>query len=251
MLQKYGLLLLLFLSTLAACTPYYNLRKEESKVYPMDSVMVAADEITAIIAPYKQQLSAQMDQVIGEAAVDMEKAQPECLLGNFAADAILAISRQKIDTPIDFAVSNYGGLRIPNLPAGDITIGNIFELMPFENMLVVVYLDGATTRTFLDHIAANGGWPVSKELSMMINPSVGKAEMITINGEPLDENKEYAIVVSDYMANGGDKCSFLKDQKRYDIGLLFRDALLDYVEESTEAGKKIHPSIQRRVYYAE
>ncbi len=251
MLQRYCLLLLISLTTLAACTPFYSLQKEESKTYALDSLVTGADEVTAIIAPYKKELSAQMDQVIGEAAVNMEKAQPESLLGNFVADAILDISRQKSDTPIDFAVSNYGGLRIPNLPAGPITIGNIFELMPFENMLTIVYLDGATTRTFLDHVAAKGGWPVSKELSMMLNPNVGKAEMITINGEPLDEKKEYAIVVSDYMANGGDDCAFLVGKKRNDIGLLFRDALLDYVKQETAAGKKINTSIQRRSYYAE
>ncbi len=242
------LLFLVLLLVLPACkTAYYPTNKEAS-FYSLDTLATTDAAVEKIIAPYKEKLEAAMNVVIGHNAVDMPKEQPESLMGNFVADAILDVARTEYGKPIDFCISNYGGLRIPTLPKGDITKGRIFELMPFDNMLVIVHLDGATTQTFLNHVAVKGGWPASKELKMNINGN--QAEQITINGEAFDPNKKYSILVSDYMANGGDKCSFLKGEDRNDLSLLFRDAIMQFVEKETKAGREINAAIEGRINLA-
>lgn len=242
-----SLLQLLFLTatlTLYSCKTY-TLSKKEASYYSIDSTTTEDPAILALIAPYKKDLDAEMNQIIGNAAVDMEKAQPESGLGNFAADAILDIARQQFDQTIDCAVSNHGGLRIPVLAKGPITKGSMFELMPFDNMLVVMELDGNETLHFFNHIAKKGGWPISKEIQMGIEN--GAATKVTIANQAIDPNHTYRILISDYMANGGDDCVFFEGKTRYDLGILFRDALLQYVEQQEAKGKTISAVVEGRV----
>ncbi|MFN8316800.1 MAG: 5'-nucleotidase [Chitinophagales bacterium] len=103
---------------------------------------------------------------------------------------------------------NLGGIRQPQLPAGNVTLGNIFELMPFDNMIVLLVLDGKTTKQFLDIMAASGGLPISGVRYTISNET---ATAISFNGVPFDENKTYTLAISDYLANGGDKLDFLKN----------------------------------------
>ncbi len=238
-----------FLLLSGACKSYYEISSNEANYYKMDSLFTVDSSINDLIAPYKKKLESEMNVVIATNAMDLPKAQPESLLGNWTADAILTIAQQQYKQPIDFAVSNYGGLRIPNLPKGDITRGQIFELMPFDNMLVVVHLNANDLQIFLDHIAKKEGWPISKGIQMMIDQD--KASNVLLNGEPINNQKTYAVLVSDYMANGGDNCSFLVEQKRDDIGLLFRDALLQYAEQQTANNLELSAKIEGRIHYAE
>src|SRR5688572_22906602 len=97
--------------------------------------------INAIILPYKEKVDADMNKVIGYSEVAMPKLrdQPETLLGNFVADCAFETA-QSLDKEVDFCVLNNGGLR-SSLPMGDITIRNVYELMPFDNEIVVVSME--------------------------------------------------------------------------------------------------------------
>ena len=170
-----------------------------------------------------------MNKVIGETAGAFTKGQPESTLGNWFADIIYEQSCKYYGKPIDFATQNYGGLRIPSLPKGELTKGKIYELMPFDNMVVILELDAATVVQLLERIAAQGGWPTSKQLRFEIKDD--KVQNIQINGKPFDYDKTYLVSLPDYIANGGGRCFFLKDQKRNETGKLVRDALLEYIVE--------------------
>ena len=207
--------------------------------------MAADAEIAALIAPYKERLDAEMNQIIGESAEVMPKGQPESRLGNWFADLVHEQAEVYLGETIDFAVLNAGGLRIPELPAGNITRGKIFELMPFENRLLALYLDATIVEQLIQHMAADGGWPVSAALRYEI---VGEnAQKITINGEPIQMDKTYTIAIPDYVANGGSGSDFLIDTKRQDLNRLLRDAIFDYIEKQTAAGKKLKSEIDGRV----
>src|SRR5690606_18412833 len=111
---------------------------------PLDAVSftVVADDVTpdgeldALIAPFRQRLVGETAAVIGRTSLELRTARPEGLLGNMAADAMLSVVQDLTDRPVDMALTNNGGLRTPIGP-GVITVGKIFELMPFNNMLVV------------------------------------------------------------------------------------------------------------------
>ena len=83
-----------------------------------------------------------MDLVLAENETELIKAQSEGTLGNFIADALLQKGIDYAYHPIDFAIVNNGGIRLPSLPSGNITVGKIYELMPFDNMIVVLKVSG-------------------------------------------------------------------------------------------------------------
>ncbi|HMO40742.1 MAG TPA: 5'-nucleotidase C-terminal domain-containing protein [Saprospiraceae bacterium] len=238
---------LFFLFLLLAGCKVNHLAEIQPQAYRMsDTTVVAADlEIERMIAPYKSRLDAEMEQVIGRAPVTMPKAKPESLLGNWLSDLLYEQLYAYTNGEVDFASVNYGGIRIPTLQAGPVTRGKIFEIMPFDNLVVVVHADAATLRQFIDRVAESGGIPVSKHLRFEIKN--GKAQNITIQGQPIQEDRIYKIGVSDYVANGGDDCTFFVDKKRTEPGKLLRDAIIEHVQQQTAAGKEIRAALDGRI----
>ena len=222
-------------------TEYTGYRMTDSTVTGIDSVL----ETT--IRPYRDQLSRQMNEVISVSDMSLEKGQPESLLGDFFSDACLAIVR-KTYTPADqkqadFAFFNNGGLRA-SLPKGNITRGTVYELMPFDNELVVLELDGEQVKKLLDFIAAKKGVPVS---GVRFTIQDMKASEIMIGGMPFDVTKRYKAVTSDYLANGGDQYFFLAEAKKDMLNLRIRDALIDYLQGQMKEGKNISATLDQRI----
>ena len=240
------LFILLLLATSCKVNHLAQIQPQDYRMDPKSNAIPAADaQIEALIAPYKVKLDAEMNTVLGVAAKTLAKGKPESPLGNWMADLFYEQMDEYTKGNIDFASMNYGGIRIPTLQEGEVTRGKIFELMPFDNMLVVVHADGATVQEFADNAAKDGGIPVSKQLHFEIKN--GKATNVTIKGEPLQKDKIYHIGVSDYVANGGDDASFFIDKKRDDLGILMRDAIIEYVKKQTAQGKKLDAKKDGRV----
>ena len=235
--------LLLCLSFLG-CKSYYQVSDSKSQFYLTDNSLKPSSEIESIIDPYRDQLNSEMNAVIGQLETELTKGQPESTLGNFVADAILASAKKRYKGNIDFSLPNYGGMRVPYIKVGDISMGNLFELMPFDNKLVIVHLDGKSVKELLDHTCSLGGWPISKGVKITLD-TLDRQHEYKINGKTLDIDGKYAFCVSDYIANGGDNCSFLKNKKREDLDLLFRDALIEYVKDK----KTINVNLEERTTY--
>jgi 2',3'-cyclic-nucleotide 2'-phosphodiesterase (5'-nucleotidase family) len=211
----------------------------------MDSTVAVDSAIVKAYLPYKQKMEAQMNGVIGRCAKELTKTGgPETLLGNFFADAVMAESK-KIEPAIDFALpTTKGGLR-NNLPKGNIALSNIFELMPFENELVLLKLKGTDVEQLLNFIAVSGGQPVSN-ITLKIKDNTPYD--ILINGKPFDNTKTYLVLTSDYIASGGDNARGLASPlERKSLGLLVRNALVNYVKAQTTLGKPIDAYLDGRI----
>jgi len=231
-------LTLIFLFALHACSGKYYLKDTHTSQTRIktDSLQLVDSVAIKMIIPYKQKLDAQMNEVIAVSDVDLVKERPDGNLCNLEADLILAYANKNHEKPADLCVLNYGGIRVQSISKGNITLGKIYELMPFDNMIEVIELDGKTIRQFLDIVAKNGGWPVSG-VKFKINNMI--AEDIFIKGEPLDLNKKYLLVTSDYISNGGDNVNLLKDQKRTPLNYKIRDAIIDQLREMKSGNQNI------------
>lgn len=211
---------------LAACQTQYQAKSQSSQTVPIvasDTLQVLDQAIVKIIAPYKEQLDGQMNSRIMVASADLVKENPEGSLGNMVCDVMMRFAKQQGKLP-DVCVFNAGGLRIPTIYKGDITQRTIFELLPFDNQLVMLKISGAQLKDLLDLVAANGGWPVAG-LQMKIVQK--KAANILINQNALDEKAHYWVLTSDYLAGGGDNASMLKEaSESYTFNYLLRDALI-------------------------
>lgn len=242
--MKNTLLALALLFFFSCKTNTYLVNIEETSV-KMEAATIEPDEsIHELIAPYKQELDATMSEVIGQAAQTMPKGRPESLLGNWSADAIHKKTADYYGQPIDFAFTNDGGLRIPAMNEGNITVGNIFELMPFDNMLVVLELDYETVMQLFQFFAKKNEH-LSYPVKLIIKNET--LQSATLNGQPLDKHKIYKVATTDYLANGGGNLTFLKNKTRVKLEKYMRDALIEFVKEETQANRKINSKLEGRV----
>jgi len=201
--------------------------------------------ILNLIQPYKTQLDAEMNTIVGTAAIDLVKAQPESTMGNWFADLVLEQSEQLFGSKIDFAIVNQGGIRINSIPKGPVTKGKLFELMPFDNRAVVLEVPGTTVKLLFDLMAKRGGWPISKGVKYEIIE--GRAVNITLQDQLIEPDKTYKIALSDYIANGGSDCSFFKSYPQKDLNINLRDMIIEYVNNQTSKGKPLTTQLEQRV----
>lgn len=212
----------------------YRIEKQSN----VDSALVK------MLQPYSASLNATMNKVIGFSNNTLTVKQPESAIGNFMADCIHQMSEKKFGKKVDAGFINRGGIR-SYIPKGNITVGKIFEVMPFDNLVVLQDVKGNVLQQFLDKTASDGGWPVSAGITLVIKDK--KAVQVTINGKPLDEKAIYVIANSDYIANGGDGCDMLRKIPKLDKGYLLRDALIDYITLFTQQGIPVDPKVENRV----
>lgn len=223
---------------MVACHPIQHLAEIKPQNSELKFVDLAADSaMESSIQPYRDQLVTRMDEVLGTCSMSLKKDLPESTLGNFFCDALMVQGLLSSSNTIDAAIQNYGGLRIPSLESGPITVGKIYELMPFDNMMVILDLPGAELDSLCQQIALDEGWPISKELRFVIRQS--RAENIQVQGQPLDIHKSYRILMPDYVANGYNRMYYLTDNPRENTGILIRDAIIAYVRKQTALGKTI------------
>lgn len=231
---------------LCACSSTYQVVKSNRGEYKVTQDVTADSSVIRTYQPYKLKLDSQMNEVLGYSENELTKklVNGESSLGNFLADASLAEAR-KIVPQIDFTMpSGNGGLR-NDLPLGAITLSNVFQLMPFENELIVFELKGSDVQTLLDYIAVSGGQPVGG-LTMKIKAK--KPADVLIGGKPFDPSKSYSVLTSDYIAGGADGISsFKKPVSSKVLGLKIRDALIQYIKESKNKGVKISSKLDGRI----
>jgi len=253
--MKYRLLFVTFLSVLiTACSSPRKVALATASanaaytLVKIDSNYKADKDIAAFLQPYSKEVGRQMNVVIGTTETPLERKTPEGTLGNFVADAMRQRAALSYKTNVDMAFVNYGGLRVDNIAAGPVVLGKMYELIPFDNIVVLLHLNGNTLHTILDLIAAKEGWPVSGVKMKIAN---GKAKDILINGEPLNDDKQYTVATTDYTAKGNEGFTILKTIPQQNNGYLFRDALIDYVKALTANNKKINAVIENRITNAE
>jgi 2',3'-cyclic-nucleotide 2'-phosphodiesterase (5'-nucleotidase family) len=231
-------------SLIVACTSHYHLTGTNYYAYQIYKGLHTSERAEKLIAPYRDSLMHKMNVIIGVSDVTLEKEQPEGTLGNFCADAFLEIASAKAVRKVDVCFMNNGGLRVPSLPKGNITVGNIYELMPFDNELVVMDISGKDMLEICNRIAQRGGWPVSGLRMRIVNY---KAEQIFIQGKPLDEEATYTIATNDYLANGGDELEILKKYPKQTFNLYLRDALIEYISARHRMNQSITATKDQRI----
>jgi 2',3'-cyclic-nucleotide 2'-phosphodiesterase (5'-nucleotidase family) len=245
------LLAFAFLWATVSCRYHYRITADKKSLYSVVTHdTLSADSLAlALLLPYKSQLDSTMNQRLCSSDMIMQKARPEGLLGNFVADLCLEEVQQVIadkSFTIDFCFLNNGGLR-SIIPKGDITLRHIYEVMPFDNELVILILDGSTTRQLIQSIMEKGGEPVS---GLRLSLNAVSRPHVWIRNLPLDESRDYAVLTSNYLANGGDQYGFLKNRKAYlPTGLLVRDAIINHCKKADLAGRKITAVLDNRIYY--
>jgi 2',3'-cyclic-nucleotide 2'-phosphodiesterase (5'-nucleotidase family) len=250
MLKQARFLSLFLLAFVMSCRPSAEIRTSATRQYIFSdsSNSLVDSSVWKMITPYRDSLNLTMNELLAYSAQPLTKGNPEGLLGNFAADAChqqaLAKCMELGIPPQDFTFLNNGGLRV-SLPKGAILRKNIFELMPFENELVVLSLDGNQLTELLANIAGRGGAPVS---GMMMEIHDKKAVGVKIHSMAVDNTKSYRVLTSDYLAGGGDNLEFLKNIKKENLNLKVRDAMIYYLQDLQKKGDTLKVILDGRIH---
>ncbi|MGB0918752.1 MAG: 5'-nucleotidase C-terminal domain-containing protein [Flavobacteriales bacterium] len=227
---------------LAACS---NPEHTYNAVPMTDSIPTEATA-ESLIAPYRDSLELTMNTVLVENDVALTRGKPESTLGNLIADLLL--ERALVEMPDSIrpliCLVNIGGLRV-DLPAGPITVGKVFELMPFENELDVIKLSPDKVEEMLAYLNEVGGQPVSG-LDVRVSPSTGSTKYTLDDGESIEEY--LYVVTSDYLAEGGDKMDFFKNpMERIRTGIKIRDAIIDDFRVTGLSDKTLSSELDGRI----
>lgn len=218
----------------------------EYSAIEMNDSITGENIVATMIDPYRDSLELSMNTVLVDNATELTRGIPESTLGNLIADILL--ERALIEMPDSIrpliCLINIGGLRV-DLPEGPITVGKVFELMPFENELDVVKLSPEKVEEMLSYLQKVGGQPVSG-IDVSVANTKGNVTYKLSDGAEVEEY--LYVVTSDYLADGGDKMDFFKDPLgRIRTGIKIRDAIIDDFRVKGLAGQKLESTLDGRI----
>ena len=239
----------LFLTIIALFSCQSNklwISKIEGKEIKLTAELKEDSLVQAMVEPYTKAIDNDLNKVLAFAPTTIDKSgEWQSALGNLFADVSFAkaatLFQEMHQQKLDLCILNSGGIRTI-LPKGDVTARNAYEIMPFENNLLVVVLKGEQIMELLNYfIQEHKPHPIS---GLVFRISAASAPVdIKINGKDFDLNSTYYVATSDYLANGGDNMLFFKKElARYDLNYKLRTVLIDHF---TQVDTLIAPKNER------
>jgi 5'-nucleotidase len=192
--------------------------------------------VARLVTQAEETVAPLVSQVIGQAASDILQAENpagESALGNLIADA------QRAAVQADFAFMNPGGIRA-DIPAGEVTWGELFVVQPFGNSLVKMSLTGQQIYDLLNQQWANQPFPRILKTSGLTyiwdnnRPANDRIVEVRKNGSLLDRSARYSVVVNSFLAAGGDNFTVLLQGTNPVGGPVDLDALIVYIQALTQ-----------------
>ena len=249
MALKYIKFLALILGFLS-CNEAITTESTDSQRLTIDNNLKSNTEIDSVIRPYRTRLETSMNEVLCYSDNEYKKTEGalNTAIGNLMADAVFEqsspIFKKRYNLDLDLVLLNHGGIRAP-LPKGPIFTKTAFNIMPFENKVVVTQLKGNVVMELVDYlIKAKRAHPISG-MTLHITKN-GKVKKLEIHGKTIDLNKIYNVATSDYLYNGGDRMEFFKKNKTvFDLDYKIRAILIDYFS----AQDTLNPKPDKRFIY--
>lgn len=211
----------------------YHLHEVSGAQLPVNSGIAPTDSVEAFIKPYRKRVEEVLDSVLAYAPTTLRKTDGELNSseGNLMADIVLSqagpIFKSRTGKDVDMALLNNGGIRNV-ISAGPVTARTAFEVMPFENYIVVLEIPGSVVRELASYLISSDRPEPMGGFQIIIDVD-GTLKAINIGGVPFDENKTYYLATIDYLLEGGGNADFLKKNTGVtDLNYLLRNAMIDY-----------------------
>lgn len=238
------------LMTMTACRHHYEVTSVERSRILVDSRWDAQPDAQAaqFLTPYKHDVDSVLGPIVGHLARNMTPYRPESALSNLLPDILIWASQFYNEEPV-FAVYNMGGIRA-DLTRGAVTYGDVLDIAPFENKIAFLTMKGSDVLELFSQIAKRGGEGVSKAVHMEITKD-GKLLNATLDGEPIDPEKEYRVTTIDYLLGGND--SMPAFTKGYNVNSPqeaknnTRFIIMDYFRAMEKKGKVVDAQIEGRI----
>ena len=194
-----------------------------------------------------QPTMAPMKQVIGHSARMMmnDRDNPDLPLGNLFADVLRAYGTKYFGVPMDFAITNFGGIRIP-MPEGEITLEDVSSMFPFKNYLCYVKMKGENLTKLLEQLSATPAFQATS--GAVVRVKAHKLESALVGGKPIDPDRIFNVTTIDFLLDGGDQLRIGALAESVTLShVLLKDVMLDYVQECEAKGILVEGKADGRV----
>lgn len=242
-MNKVSILLLILGLWSCADTPQKLVKIEGKHVQISDSI-TKNKELEDFVAPYRKRIKDEMEGVLAFTPEAMNKSdfRFNTPIGNMMADAVLEMANpifhERTGKNIDLVLLNYGGIR-SGINAGDMTTRTAYNIMPFENEVVVAELASDELQALIDYLVQNKVAHPIAGLQVILDAE-GNLDEAKVNREQTrlrfldgqDQKKSYYVATSDYLIKGGDRMDFFlkaKDVQTLDYKL--RNLFIDYFKK--------------------
>lgn len=248
------------------------LQKHNGKLIPVKEKQ-ADSKISEALKPYSDKIESIRNEPSGAIALkdipnprqekpgDDSVRANETELGNLVTDAMLAKAKEKFPETV-IALQNGGGIRAP-IDKGEITVGEIIEVLPFGNDPVIASVTGSELKEILEHgvrlaPAENGGFLHVSGMKFMYDSSKEAGNRV-LNIEvkkddkyvPINMEEKYIITTNQFTAQGGDGFdTFVKiyaDGRVKNIGEIDWQQLRDYMVNEKYLNGKVDPTREGRI----
>lgn len=214
----------------------------------LDAAFEPAADIEALIEPLRAPIQRLVETPVAEVAADIDGSREncrakECAMGNTVADAMLAETAAR---GVQIALANGGGLRA-SIAAGTATLGDVLTVLPFQNTLYTLEIDGAAMVAALEHGVNGveegaGRFPqvagLRFKLDLSVAPNAGRVSDVEVAGPdgwaPIDPSATYGLVTNNFMAGGGDGYAMLKENgtNGYDTAIDLAEVLARFLSDN-------------------
>jgi len=221
----------------------YKVTEIDTKQVIIDSTYNKSNEIEAFVKPYRKKINNEMNKALAYSPKAMFKSEAKLntSIGNLMADAVLELGNpilsQRENLKIDAVLLNYGGIR-GGINKGEVTTRTAYNIMPFENEIVVAKLDSLRFKQLITYLVeAKRAHPIAGlNLTLQAN---GQLQSVEVNGKPLNQ-AFYYVATSDYLVKGGDHMVFFtKADTVYNLNYKLRNLLIDYFEQQDTLSTKV------------
>ncbi|WP_162128170.1 5'-nucleotidase C-terminal domain-containing protein [Flavobacterium phycosphaerae] len=229
---KLFVLLLTFMTAVSCAEKKYTVTRIEGKEIGITDKNTEVAEIENFIKPYRDKIDTDLNAVLATAPVTIDKSgEWQTPMGNFLADITFEKSdkvfQMREQKSVDICLLNHGGIRTI-IPKGNVTARTAYEIMPFENSAIVIGLKGEQILEMINYIIAKKKPHPLKGLTFTIDKN-NQPKAILVQGKPLNNDKIYYVVTSDYLSNGGDNMLFFKKGvAKFDLDYKLRNIIIDY-----------------------
>lgn len=222
----------------ASCTTGLRNSRIEGKKIPITQELAQKQEIENFILPYRNHINKDLDSVLAYSPEAMDKSKSinkwQTTIGNLMADVTFEkadrLFLQRQGKRLDICLLNHGGIRAA-LPKGNITTRNAYEIMPFENSLIIMALKGEQVNEIAAYILRERKPHPLAGMKVVLN-SEGNIKEVKVGGQPVELDRTYYVATSDYLSNGGDNMEFFKKAVgSYDMDYKLRNLYIDYFKE--------------------
>jgi 2',3'-cyclic-nucleotide 2'-phosphodiesterase (5'-nucleotidase family) len=217
----------------------------------VDGTLEEAPAVSAIVTRYREQLGEKLSVRLVDARAEIAAVgEPSNPLGLLVADEILTWLRAHAGTepaPECF-ITNDGGLRAP-LYAGEVRLTHVYEVMPFDNELVIIELSGERVQAMAVEIARKGGEPIAGLRLRLdsVSAEAPAAVVLEVGGVPFDPQRVYRVATTDYLAESGWLSDVVKGLPIRRTGVLMRDALAERFKQRAAEGRPLEPYTDDRI----